>query len=111
MKLPEIIKAIDAEVKVGQELIAEKEVKGGYISDLLSDVMGHAREGELWLTIQTHSNVVAVALLLNLPAVLFTAGQIPEPMTIEKAGEEGIVLLTTAMSTYEAAGRLYALLH
>lgn len=111
MNLTDIIKAIDAEVKVGQVSIEEKEVKGGYISDLLSDVMGHAREGELWLTIQTHPNVVAVAMLLNLAAVLFTAGQIPEEMTVEKAEEEGIILLTTPLSTYEAAGRLYTLLN
>jgi predicted transcriptional regulator len=111
MKLSEIIKAIDAEVTTGQALIEGKVVKGGYVSDLLSDVMGHAQEGAIWLTIQTHPNVVAVALLLNLSAVVFTAGQKPEETTVEKAKEEGIVLLTTALSTYEAAGRLYAILN
>lgn len=80
---------------------------GFYVSDLLSDVMGNAGEGEVWLTIQTHSNVVAVALLLNLAAVLFTAGAEPDATTIEKARAEGVVLLATALPTFEAAGRLY----
>src|SRR5690554_7845416 len=85
----------------------DRECRGFYVSDLLSDVMGNAGEGEVWLTIQTHSNVVAVALLLNLAALLFTAGAVPDSATVEKARAEGIVLLVTSLPTFEAAGRLY----
>lgn len=106
MTLKELVKGIEAEVVTGEERLGEK-VTGVYVSDLLSDVMGHAREGEVWLTIQTHTNVVAVALLLNLAAVVFTAGAKPDALTIEKAKEEGTVLLTTNLSTFETAGRLY----
>lgn len=106
MTLKEVAKVINAEVVSGGERIGEK-ITGVYISDLLSDVIGHARAGEIWLTIQTHTNVVAVAVLLNLAAVVFTAGAQPDVFTVEKAKKEGIVLLTTALSTFEAAGRLY----
>ncbi len=106
MTLANLSTWVEAEVVSGEEKM-DKSFTGVYVSDLLSDVMGHAREGEVWITIQTHSNVVAVALLLNLAAVVFTAGNVPEPLTIEKANAEGIVLLSTKLTTFETAGRLY----
>lgn len=83
-------------------------VTGAYASDLLSDVMAHAREGSLWLTIQSHPNVVAVALLTSLSAVVFAGGVRPDEDTVAKAQAEGINLITTDLPTYEAAGILYA---
>lgn len=109
MKLKEVVEKLNCTVICGQERL-EQDCAGGYVSDLLSDVMGHAQEAQIWLTIQTHVNVVAVALLLNLSAILFTAGSTPGRETVEKAKEEGIVLLGTDLSTFEAGGRLYLLL-
>lgn len=106
MTLEELVKVIDATVVTGHEKLTAK-IRGVYVSDLLSDVIGHAQEGQVWLTIQTHTNVVAVALLLNLAAIIFTAGATPDGETVTKAQNEGIVLLTTVLSTYETAGRLY----
>ncbi|HBG15268.1 MAG TPA: serine kinase [Firmicutes bacterium] len=106
MILKEVVNCLEAVVVNGEEKL-EQNCTGVYISDLLSDVMGHAKEGEVWITIQTHTNVVAVALLLNLAAVVFTAGTYPDSLTIEKGKEEGIVLLSTKLTTFEAAGRLY----
>lgn len=109
MNLQSILEELDLQViSKGEPL--DRNCAGCYVSDLLSDVMGHAKEGEIWMTIQTHSNVVAVALLLNLAAILFTSGVKPEPDTVEKAEEEGVLLLSTKMSTFETAGRLYQLL-
>jgi|SRR5690554_1540724 len=109
MILKEIVEKLPCKVVIGKEELDQK-CSGGYISDLLSDVMGHAKEGQIWLTIQTHPNVIAVALLLNLSAILFTSGTTPDKETIEKAQEERIVLLTTKKATFEAGGALYALL-
>jgi len=106
VNLKEVLEKTEARMITG-ESETDRECRGFYVSDLLSDVMGNAGEGEVWLTIQTHSNVVAVALLLNLAAVLFTAGAEPDATTIEKARAEGVVLLATALPTFEAAGRLY----
>ncbi|NLW60329.1 MAG: serine kinase [Firmicutes bacterium] len=106
MTLNELVKVIEATVVTGHEKL-DTTITGVYVSDLLSDVIGHAREGQVWLTIQTHVNVVAVALLLNLAAIVFTAGTGPEAETIAKAQTEGAVLLTTKLSTFETAGRLY----
>ncbi len=86
---------------------ADADVSGCYISDLLSDVLAHARPGVLWVTIQTHRNVVSVASMKDVAAVLFTCGRKPEPAIIGEAEEEGVVLLATPLSTHEAAGRLW----
>lgn len=82
-------------------------VSGCYISDLLSDVLAHARPGTLWLTIQTHRNVVSCAATRDLGAVLITCGRRPEPAVIAEAGENDLALLSSPLSTFEAAGRLW----
>lgn len=107
MLLEDLVRALDLTVILsGPGLKAE--VKSGYASDLLSDVMGKASEGSLWVTMQCHPNVIAVASLLNFPAVLFTGGAKPDERTRERAETEGLVLLGTRMATFEAVGRLYA---
>jgi hypothetical protein len=86
---------------------ADAEISGCYISDLLSDVLAHAQPGILWVTIQTHRNVVSVASMKDVAAVLFTCGRKPEPAVLHEAEEEGVVLLATPLSTHEAAGKLW----
>ena len=85
------------------------EVRSAHASDLLSDVLANAPSGGLLLTIQVHLNVVAVALHAGLAAVIFTSGMAPEEAVRAKAVEEGLALFGTGESTFELAGRLYAL--
>lgn len=85
----------------------EADVTGCYISDLLSDVLAHAQPGVLWVTIQTHRNVVSVATMKDVPVVLITCGRKPEAPVIMEAQQEGVVLLTTPLSTYAVAGKLW----
>ena len=80
---------------------------GCYISDLLSDVLANAKPGVLWVTIHTHRNVVSVASMKDIAAVLFSCGRKPEAAIIAEAVEQGVVLLSTPLSTYEAAGKLW----
>jgi hypothetical protein len=86
---------------------AELDVDGCYISDLLSDVLAHARPGMLWVTIQTHRNVVSVAATKDIGAVLITCGRRPDPAIIAEADENGIAILTTPLTTYAVAARLW----
>lgn len=83
------------------------EINGAYLSDLLSDVLAHAQPGALWLTVQTHRNVVSVAATKDLAAVLLTCGRKPDAATVVEAEEQGIVLLSTPLSNFEAAGKLW----
>jgi hypothetical protein len=82
-------------------------VTGGYASDLLSCVMAKAQAGNVWVTLQAHPNVVAVASLLNLACVIVTEGTAVEPPTIEKADEVGIPIASTALTTYAVVERLH----
>ena len=82
---------------------------GGYASDLLSCVMAQAAHHSLWVTLQAHANVVAVAALLDLAAVILTEGAQPEAGLLEKAAAEGVTLLATPRPSFEVGGRLWAL--
>ena len=82
---------------------------GGYTSDLLSCVMAGAKKGALWVTLQAHLNIVAVAALLEMSAVIITEGAQPDAATLAKANEEGVVLLATGKPSFEVVGRLWEL--
>ena len=83
----------------------DRPIQGGYCGDLLSNVMANAPNGCIWLTVQTHQNIVAVAVLHEMAAIVLTGGQEPDQETIEKAEEEGIPILTWPESAFELAGR------
>jgi hypothetical protein len=85
----------------------DNEVTGGYASDLLSDVIAHGKTGNLWITLQTHRNIVAVAALKELAAVVLVNGRTPDPETLEKAREEKVILLGSQLSVFELVGKLY----
>jgi len=79
------------------------------VSDLLSYVMANGKQGGLWITIQTHANIVAVAALGGLSGVIVAHGFEPTEDTVSRAEEEGIPLLTSPEPAYTLAGRLYEL--
>ena len=104
MKLQSLLQTMQAELLTD---VSETEINKCYISDLLSDVLAHAGPGVLWVTIQTHRNVVSVAAMKDMAAVLFTCGRKPDPAIVAEADGESIVLLSTPLTTYEAAGKLW----
>ena len=85
-------------------------VSGGYTGDLLSDVMGHAAEGNVWITCQTHENIVAVARLKNLAGIIIVNGRKPDDDVLRRAREEGIPIFGTAEPAFMVGGTLHALL-
>jgi predicted transcriptional regulator len=87
----------------------DREVTSGYASDLLSDAMGHAQDGAIWVTSQVHQNVVAVALLLNLSAVVIAGGLSLMEDATAKADARSMAMLSTDLPTFEVVGRLYEL--
>ena len=87
----------------------EREVTGGYASDLLSCVMARARADHVWVTLQGHPNVVAVASLLDLSAVVVTEGVAADDQTLDRANAHGVTLLGTADTTFTVVGKLSAL--
>ena len=102
--LRSVLAALEAQLLTDR---ADAELRGCYISDLLSDVLAHADPGVLWVTIQTHRNVVSVASMKEVAAVLFSCGRQPDTAIIAEAEAEGIVLLTTPLTTFHAAAKLW----
>lgn len=103
--LQHIAEALHLSVRTGEDLLA-RAVTGGYAGDLLSDVLAHARKGQVWITLQTHNNIVAVASAKELCGIIVVNGRTPEEATLRKAGEEHIPILVSPLSTYDLVCRL-----
>ena len=108
MKLKTIVEDLGLGVKTAGTALTQ-EVTCGYASDLLSDVIAHARMGHLWVTLQVHPNIVAVAILKELSGIVLVNGRQPEAETLARANQENIPILTTEMPTFELVGKLYKL--
>ncbi|MFZ2146146.1 MAG: hypothetical protein WAV28_02910 [Sedimentisphaerales bacterium] len=108
MKLIELIQKLNLSVRSAKGSL-EREVTGGYASDLLSDVIAHSKEGNLWITLQIHQNIVGVASLKDLAGIILVNNREPETETLEKAEAENVVIMVTEMTTFELVGRLYSL--
>jgi len=99
--------------KLGLKVLSsgsDQEVTGGYVSDLLSDVIANADEGTLWITVQRHMNIVAVAQLKKVAGIVLTRGLQPDPAILEKSGQEGIYILQSDEDSFTVSGKLYMLL-
>ncbi len=107
MKVSDLVKKYNLKVFAGHQGL-ENEISGGYVCDLLSDVMGNAAENEVWITLQTHQNVMAIASLKDLAAVVLVRHLEPDADTMARSEEEGIPLLGTGYTAFEMAGRLFA---
>ena len=105
MKLCEISQELSLKVQAaaGEQ---NREVTGGYASDLLSCVMAKAQAGNVWVTIQGHPNIVAVASLIDLAAIIVAEGMTIDETTLQKAEEEEIPILSTSLTTYTIVGEL-----
>ncbi len=109
MNLADVIRALNLKVLTEPKDFSTISPAGGYAADLLSCVMTGACHNGLWVTLQAHNNIVAVAALLELAAVIITENAQPEQPTIEKANSEGITLLSTSEPTFVVAGKLWEL--
>ena len=108
MKISDFAKGINAEVLSLPR--PDAVVTGGYCGDLLSRVMGRAIAGNVWITIMSNINTVAVALLANVSAILLSENAEIDEAVVAKAEEQGINVLRTSMTSFEAALTLGAFL-
>jgi len=107
MKLCEIAERLGARFVTGADQ-ADREVARAFAADLLSDVLAMVREeGVLLITGTVTPQVVRVAEVMSMGAVLFVRGKLPTPATVEYATGAGVPLLTTARDMYETCGVLY----
>ena len=107
MNVKELCDKFNLHVAAGGKHL-DRQIQGGYCGDLLSDVMANAPNGCIWLTVQTHQNIVSVAVLQAMAAVVLTGGQAPDQETVDKAEQEGIPILVWPATAFELAGQVHA---
>lgn len=99
--------AAELDLTVVQDGYDDRNVERVYTSDMLSDVMAHAGEADVLVTIQAHKNTVAVASLSDIAAIIVCNDrEIPDDMTAAAAGE-GIAIFVTGMNQYQVSGELF----
>jgi predicted transcriptional regulator len=108
MKLIEIVKTLELEIKAGHDLL-DREVTGGYVSDILSSVLTHAEQGNIWVTYQRHLNIIPIAGAKEISGIILVSGREVDKETLEKADEEKIPILGTSMDAFQVVGKLYQL--
>jgi hypothetical protein len=107
--LESIVKALNLKIRSGEDNL-KTEIQGGYTGDLLSDVMGNSKEGDIWITRQVHQNIVAVASLKEHAGIILVQDSEPAKDTLEKAIKEGIPIMISDLSAFEVTGRIYDLI-
>ncbi len=107
MKVTELTKQLGLQVIAGANG-EDRDIAAGYCGDLLSDVMGNAPIGSIWLTVQGHQNVMNVARMREMAAVVLTNGIVPDDETRRRADDFGIPLIIWQGTSYDLAVRLCA---
>lgn len=108
MTVEELAAHLPLKVVAGDSRLKEG-ITGGYVCDLLSNVMAHAAAGNVWVTMQGHPNIIAVASLLGLAAVIVAGGATLDRTTVDRAVSEDIVLLVTDLPAFEVVGLMYSM--
>ena len=107
MLLIEIVNNLSLTVLSGNDL--SKNVTCGYISDILSDVMAKSPKTALWITNQTHENILALVYFKGLSGIILPEGLSLESAAIEKAREKNIPVFSSEKAAFDIAGQLYEL--
>ncbi len=108
MKVSDVVERLGWRVLAGADEL-EAEINGGYAADLLSCVMAGAEAGDLWITLQTHTNIVAVASLLGLSAIVVAENAVVPDSTLQKAEQQTMPLLSSPDPVYETIVQLITL--
>ena len=87
--------------------VFDKDVAGVYISDMVSDVIANAKAGELLVTVQIHSNMIAAANLVDVCAIVVTQGKLPTDDVVKMAEKAEISIFSTTLNRWQVATRLY----
>jgi len=104
MKLSELAGKLDLK---GVTAVFDKEITGVYMSDMVSDVIANAQAGNLLVTLQVHSNVIAAANLVDLAGIVVTQGKRPPEDVVRMAEKAKISLFTTDLNRWQVATKLY----
>ena len=106
MRILEIIKELNLTVLSGGDFL-DRDISGGYVSDMLSDVLANSKKGNIWITLQTHLNVISVASIKELSGIIIVNGRKPEEDSLKKAEDEKVIIMSTDAGAFQIVGKLY----
>lgn len=109
MNLEKLIDELKLKVLTEKKNFSKIIPSHGYVSDMLSCVMTGAKKNSVWVTLQSHNNIVAVGLLLDVAAIIISENSVPDDDTIQKANEEGVTLLSSERNSFFVVGKLWEL--
>ena len=88
----------------------DSEILIGHTGDLLSEVMRNRQENSIWVTHQSHQNIIAVSEVTGAKAIVIAENLNFNADTVESAKDASIALFKTKLSAFECCGKLYNLL-
>ena len=106
MTVKELCEKLELKILVEGDL--DREITGGYCGDLLSWVMGRAKENSVWLTVMGNVNAIAVAVLADVSAIVLTENSALDSEALERAKQRGVNIYSTEDNTYETAKKIIA---
>lgn len=104
MTVSDICKKLNAVLVCGE---TDKAFNGVYVGDLLSRAMSHVESDNIWVTIMSNVNVIAVATLTEPAAIVLAEDVSLQNDALEGAKENNITVLQSPLSAYEICARLY----
>lgn len=106
MKISELMQTLQLELLTDADY-DDREIKGCYVGDLLSWVMGRAKSQDVWITVMSNINIVAVASLTDAACILIAENVSLEETVLEKANAQGVVIVRSPLSGYELSVRVH----
>ena len=107
MTLRETVERLHLSVRCCEDRL-DRVVTGAYSGDLMSDVIANGKAGNVWITMQVHLNIVAVAVIKELAGIIIVQGRQPAGDTLKKATDEHVPIAVSELPAFEVAGKLYA---
>ena len=106
MKISKVKELLNAELLCSGEDI-ENEVFSACGCDMMSDVLAYVKNQAVLLTGLVNPQVVKTAEMMDMRCIVFVRNKRPTPEMMKMAEENGMVMLATSCTLFEACGRLY----
>ena len=107
MELAEIMTELNLQKMNEKPIKEDVTIAHGYVCDLLSQVLAGAKSNSIWVTVQSHLNVIGVAVMAGISAVVVCEGHDVPGNVIEKGDEEGVALFKSQDNAFQLSGKLY----
>jgi len=106
MKLKKVVELLNAKIITGADRL-EEEVKFGFASDLLSDVLTTNAEYLILLTGMANLQAIRTAEMAEIICIAFVRNKKMTPEMIELASENNLITIESAYSMFRAVAVLH----